>query len=120
MKSQTAPSGWPALQQGCVMGVRIHASAHDARASHSMLSPPCLHSSHQPPWTAKGGQGREGKGKLGVRWRVRAWSRGCARICKHMQESGNAPNLHLWLSVHAPFPSPFPKKASVQTMCLGR
>jgi len=40
--------------------------------------------------------------QVGVCWRVRAWSRGCVRVCKHTQyKSGNAPCLHLGLGVRA-------------------
>ena len=72
MTSHTACSFWVAsaaatLRGWHVMGVRIHASAHSACASHSMRSPPCLHSSHLLPL----GQGRAGqrKGKVGARQR---------------------------------------------------
>jgi len=42
------------------------ASACDAL--HALIPQPALLPS-SPPWTAKGGQGRERKGKVGVRWR---------------------------------------------------
>jgi len=61
MTGPAAPSGLPALLQGCVVGACWMCASMQVRATHSGRLPPCLHSSLLFPPGQPGEGGAEGK-----------------------------------------------------------